>query len=178
MPSVKRLAIAVALLCGPSMATLAQRSNLWSDPFVNVTRALPACPVPAGPMYSAEEARADSHWRSQRGVSCYLSGRCRLANSYLYDQEIIPRVRQFILADGRFDKSSIWVMGQRRWVWLMGCVGSESERQTLEVLVRNIDDVEAVVNELMIGTAGRPAYEVAAPPAPAASKISESRRVE
>jgi BON domain len=171
MTRVKRLAIALTLLCGPLMsAAFAQRSNVWSDPFVNVTNALPACPVPAGPMFSPEEARADSHWRSQRGVSCYLSGRCRLSNSYLYDQEIIPRVRQFILADGRFEQSSIWVMGQRRWVWLMGCVGSESERQTLEVLVRNIDDVEAVVNELMVGTSGRPAYEVVAPPPPAAAK--------
>ena len=139
------------------------RTNYWSDPFVNVTSALPACPVPAGPLITAEQALAESHARSQRGVSCYLSGRCRLANSYLYDKEIVPRVRQFILADGRFESSSIWVLGQRRAVWLMGCVASEADRQTLEALVRNIDDVEAVINELMVGTGGQPAYEVAAP---------------
>jgi BON domain len=143
-----------------------ERTNFWSDPFVNVTSAFAACPVPAGPLFTAEEALADSHWRAQRGVSCFLSGRCRLANAYLYDREIIPRVKQFLLADGRFEQSSIWVMGQRRWVWLMGCVGSESDRVTLEVLVRNIDDVEAVINELMIGTADRPSYEAVSSKAP------------
>jgi BON domain len=139
------------------------RTNAWSDPFLNVTHALPDCPVPAGPLFSPEEVRADSHWRAQRGVSCYLSGRCRLSNSYLYDKEIIPRVKQFILTDGRFDNSSIWVMGQRRWVWLIGCVASDSDRQMLELLVKNIDDVEAVVNQLMVGDGGKPEYEVISP---------------
>jgi hypothetical protein len=146
------------------------RTNAWSDPFLNVTDELPDCPVPAGPLFSPEEVRADSHWRAQRGVSCYLSGRCRLSNSYLYDKEIIPRVKQFILADGRFDNSSIWVMGQRRWVWLMGCVASDSDRQTLELLVKNIDDVEAVVNQLMVGAGGKPEYEVVSPSVPPMGK--------
>jgi hypothetical protein len=146
------------------------RTNAWSDPFLKVTHAVPGCPVPAGPLFSPEEVRADSHWRAQRGVSCYLSGRCRLSNSYLYDKEIIPRVKQFILADGRFDNSSIWVMGQRRWVWIMGCVASDSDRQTLELLVKNIDDVEAVVNQLMVGGGGKPEYEVISPSVPSIGK--------
>ena len=84
----------------------------------------------------------------ERGTSCYQSGRCRLPNSYLYDKEIIPRVRKAILADGRFDDTSIWVEGQRRWVWLKGCVASAAQSALIEQLVRQIDDVEAVVNEL------------------------------
>ena len=41
--------------------------------------------------------RKEAHVRAQHGGSCYRSGRCRLPNSYLYDKEIIPRVRQFIV---------------------------------------------------------------------------------
>jgi osmotically-inducible protein OsmY len=92
------------------------------------------------------------------------------AIGYLYDKEIIPQVRQFILADGRFDNSSIWVMGQRRSVSVMGCVASDSDRQMLELLVKNIDDVEAVVNQLMIGGGGKPEYEVISPSVPPMGK--------
>ena len=137
------------------------RGNVFHDPFIAVTHDLKDCPVPAGPMFTAEQGRTEAHWRAQRGVSCYLSGRCRLSNSYWYDQEIIPRVELAIHADGRFEHTSVWVMGQRRWVWLMGCVASAEQAQTLEALVRNLDDVEAVIDELMVGTTATPAYELA-----------------
>jgi hypothetical protein len=51
--------------------------------------------------------RAESHWRAERGTSCFQSGRCRLPNSYLYDKEIIPRVKKAIDADGRFSETSV-----------------------------------------------------------------------
>jgi hypothetical protein len=146
-----------ALLSSPALA--ADRTNFFNDPFIQVTRALPSCPVPAGPLFSAEEVKAEAHARSQRGVSCYMAGRCRLSNAYLYDREIIPRVEQAIRADGRFQRTSLWVYGQRRWVWLQGCVNSAEEAAALERLVRNIDDVEAVIDELSVGTAA-PRYEV------------------
>ena len=142
-----------------SAPAAADRTNVFNDPFVQVTRALTSCPVPAGPLFSAEEVKAEAHARSQRGVSCYLAGRCRLSNAYLYDREIIARVEKAILADGRFQRTSIWVYGQRRWVWLQGCVNSAEEVTALERLVRNIDDVETVIDELTSGTAA-PRYEV------------------
>jgi osmotically-inducible protein OsmY len=71
-------------------------------------------------------------------------------NAYLYDREIIPRVKLAIESDGRFTDTSIWVEGQRRWVWLKGCVRRKESVTALERLVRNIDDVEAVVNELHV----------------------------
>ena len=77
-------------------------------------------------------------------------GRCRLPNSYLYDKEIIPRVKKAIDADGRYAQTSIWVEGQRRWVWLKGCVRREVEAKELEKLVQSIDDVELVINELVV----------------------------
>jgi BON domain len=149
-----------AFSSGLSAADGAARTNVFDDPFIPVTNGLPACPVPEGPLLTEAEAKAEAHGRSQRGVSCYLSGRCRLSNAYLYDKEIVPRVDKAIHADGRFADTSIWVLGQRRWVFLKGCVSSNAESTALERLVKNIDDVEVVINELSVGTAARPRYAV------------------
>ena len=60
-----------------------------------------------------------------------------------------PARQKAIEADGRYAQTSIWVEVQRRWVWLKGCVRSEAEAKELEKLVRSIDDVELVINELV-----------------------------
>jgi hypothetical protein len=127
-----------------------ERSNLFNDPFLQATSGIANCPVPRGPEITRAEMLAQSHVRAERGGTCYRTGRCRLPNSYLYDKEIIPRVKKAIDADGRFAQTSIWVEGQRRWVWLKGCVRSNVEAKRLEQLVRSIDDVEVVINELVI----------------------------
>jgi hypothetical protein len=137
-----------------------QRSNAFHDPFVQVTSAIAACPVPAGPLYTEAEARAAEHVRTQHGTSCYHSGRCRLPNSYLYDVEIIPRVAQYIQRDGRFADTSVWVVGERRLVTLLGCVPSREQAEALEKSVQLVDDVMGVINHLAVpGEA--PPYEVA-----------------
>lgn len=128
-----------------------QRSNYFNDPFMQVSKGIAGCPQPEGPKLTPDEVRAESHWRAERGGSCYRAGRCRLPNSYLYDEEIIPRVSKAILADGRFGDTSVWVEGQRRWVWLKGCVRNRQQADALEQLVRGIDDVEAVINQLTVG---------------------------
>ena len=101
-------------------------------------------------MITEAEMRTQAHSRIERGTSCFLSGRCRLPNSYLYDREIIARVEKAILADGRFADTSVWAEGQRRWVWLKGCVRRKEQAKTLEQLVRRLDDVEAVINQLVV----------------------------
>jgi hypothetical protein len=126
------LCVLALLVCWSAGAD--ERRNVFNDPFVQVTGALPACPAPAGPLFS---------------------------DAYLYDREIIPRVARAIHADGRFERTSIWTYGQRRWVWLQGCVNTEAESQEVERLIRNIDDVETVINELSIGVDTRPRYEMA-----------------
>jgi hypothetical protein len=149
--TARALALA-ALALGASTAALAaeERANYFDDPFLQVTGAIADCPTPQGPLITQAEMRTAAHARSERGYRCYQSGRCRLPNSYLYDKEIIPRVRSAILADGRFAGTSIWVEGQRRWVTLKGCVRARAEADALERLVRGIDDVEAVINELVV----------------------------
>lgn len=146
---VRRLGL-VALLVWTSPVAAEDQGNLFDDPFVQVTAAIASCPPQHGPAITASEMRTEAHSRAERGTRCYQSGQCRLPNAYLYDKEIIPRVRQAILYDGRFADSSIWIEGQRRWVWLKGCVRSNAQRIALEKLVRSIDDVEAVVDELAV----------------------------
>jgi hypothetical protein len=145
-------AVFAILAFGVSISASAadERANYFGDPFLQVTHAIADCPPQPEPTITQAEMRAQAHARAERGTSCYQSGRCRLPNAYLYDKEIIPRVEKAILADRRFAQTSIWVEGRRRWVWLKGCVRSRAEAGALERLVRNIDDVESVVNELVV----------------------------
>jgi hypothetical protein len=76
-----------------SQARAQERKNFYNDPFLQVTNALKNCPAPETPRLTEEEIRTESHARAERGTRCYAEGRCRLPNSYLYDQEIIPRVK-------------------------------------------------------------------------------------
>jgi hypothetical protein len=144
------LLLTIAVAAVADAAPTEERANFFDDPFLQVTSGIAGCPVPEGPMITATEMRAQIHYRAERGFRCFQSGRCRLPNSYLYDREIIPRVKKAIDADGRFVDTSIWVEGQRRWVWLKGCVRRKSDSVALEQLVRSIDDVEAVINQLNV----------------------------
>jgi hypothetical protein len=130
----------------------APRTNAFNDPFVPVTSAVAQCPVPEGPLYTEAEVRELAHVRSQHGGSCHRVGRCRLPNSYLYDAEIIPRVQRYLQLDGRFDDTSVWVLGERRLVTLMGCVQSQAQSEALEKAVWLVDDVMGVINLLQVGT--------------------------
>lgn len=147
---VSLLSAAAAVSAAGDSAPSEARANYFNDPFLQVTNGIADCPVPQGPMITKDEMRAQAHSRTERGTSCYLSGRCRLSNSYLYDKEIVPRVKKAILADGRFADTSVWAEGQRRWVWLKGCVGRKDQAEALEALVRSLDDVEAVIDELVV----------------------------
>ena len=151
----------LALLAANALAQ-APRRDPFGDPFLVVTSGLATCPRAEAPLYTEEQIRNEAHDRSQRGTSCWLAGRCRLHNAYLYDKEIIPRVVKAVQADGRYADTSVWALGQRRWVWLKGCVSKPEQREALERLVRLIDDVEGVVNELMVGTGGTPPYKTTA----------------
>jgi len=159
-------AAVVALAAGGARAGEPEgvRRNWFDDPFVQVTAGLPACPAPDAPLLTEEQMRREAHYRAERGTSCYQAGRCRLPNAYLYDKEIAPRVVKAITVDGGFVDTSVWIAGQRRWVWLKGCVARAEQKTALEQLVRSIDDVEAVIDQLQVGTATSPAPYRTAPP--------------
>lgn len=155
-----RAALLLALAAAGA-AVAQERRNAFDDPFLPVTSAIAGCPVPRGPGFTQEEVRREAHVRAQHGTSCYRVGRCRLPNSYLYDREIIPRVQQYLRMDGRFDDTSVWILGERRLVTLMGCVRTAKQKEEMERAVLLVDDVMGIVNLLQIGPAGKPKYEVA-----------------
>ncbi|HEX6017079.1 MAG TPA: BON domain-containing protein [Burkholderiaceae bacterium] len=161
VPPRYRVRAAASVLAAAALAAVAddapsERRNWFDDPFVQVTAAMPACPAPDPPLLTAQQMRSEAHYRAERGTSCYRAGRCRLPNAYLYDKEIAPRVAKAITADGRFADTSLWIEGQRRWVWLKGCVARAEQKAALEQLVRVIDDVEQVIDQLQVGTAASP----------------------
>jgi hypothetical protein len=158
--------LAICLLALPALAQDQPLRNPFNDPFLQITSGLPGCPVPEEPLYTQQEFRQLEHERSQRGVSCWLAGRCRLPNGYLYDAEIIPRVKRAIEARGGYENTAVWALGQRRRVWLRGCVSSAAQGAEIEAIVRHLDDVEDVQNELMVGTRGTPPYNVRLPAKP------------
>jgi len=140
----------VALVAAYETTAAQDKANFFNDPFIQATNGIASCPVPEGPVITEAQMRAQSHSRVERGTSCYQAGRCRLPNSYLYDKEIIPRVKKAIDADGGFVDTSVWAEGQRRWVWLKGCVRTQAQADNLERLIRSIDDVEGVINQLSV----------------------------
>lgn len=147
-PHFGLLALCAALAAGACGAQ--ERANFFNDPFEQATSGIASCPVPDGPLITKQEMLSQTHGRAERGTSCYQSGRCRLPNAYLYDPDIVARSRKAVLADGRYGDTSVWLMGQRRWVWLQGCVRSKAQSEALERMIRSLDDVENVMNELKI----------------------------
>ncbi len=140
--------LAVGMLASPSIAD--ERKNWFDDPFVRLTSGIADCPVPEGPLMTLAESRTEGHVRSERGTRCYLEGRCRLPNSYQYDKGIMALVQKAVSADPRWKDTSVWALGQRRWIYLKGCVRSKQQSQDLERWVKGVDDVERVINELTI----------------------------
>jgi hypothetical protein len=57
----------------------------------------------------------------------------------------------YIKLDGRFDDTSVWVQGERRLVFLKGCVKTREQSEALEKAVWLVDDVMGVVNYLRVG---------------------------
>ena len=135
-----------------------ERSNFFDDPFFQVSSGLADCPEPLGPLYTAAEVREQMHSRLERGTSCWLAGRCKDSNAYLYDKAIAPEVRKVLTAVPGLRRSSVWVTVQRRWVYLQGCVPTHEMAQRLESAARKLNDVETVVPDLMVGTRGKPPY--------------------
>ncbi|MBO9514170.1 MAG: BON domain-containing protein [Variovorax sp.] len=139
------------------------RTNFFDDPFFQVSSGMTGCPAPLGPLYTQAEVRTQMHARLERGTSCWLEGRCADSNAYRYDKTIAPRARQALGGVPQLARSSVWVTVQRRWIYLQGCVPTRRVGEQLERAARAVPDVENVVNDLMVGTRGKPSYPLAAP---------------
>ncbi|MDP9996015.1 hypothetical protein J2W29_006504 [Variovorax boronicumulans] len=152
---------AVAQQQAQDAAGTAPKQNWFDDPFFQVSAGLAACAMPEGPFYTAEERRVQTHSRLERGTSCWLAGKCTDSNAYRYDKPLAPKLRAALLAVPGVRSGSVWVMVQRRWVYLQGCVPTPALARRLERAARAVPDVETVVPDLMIGTRGKPPYPLA-----------------
>lgn len=129
--------------------------NWFDDPFFQVADSLPGCPVPAGPLITEAEMKAESHSRAERGTTCWLSGACSEPNAYLYDARIAQHIREELGVQGR---ASLWITVKRRFVWLEGCVTDGAQAAQLESRLKAVPQVERVFVDVMTGVDGKPPY--------------------
>lgn len=153
-------AAAVLVLC-TACAQAPERRNWFGDPFFQATSGMPDCPVPLGPMLTAEEQRHQAHYRAERGTSCWLAGRCAESNAYRGDQALGARVQAALRDLAGIADTSVWVTVQRRWVFLEGCVATPGQAALLERSLRALDGVETVVPALDVGIGRPPRYPLA-----------------
>jgi hypothetical protein len=160
-----RLVILLAVLAAEALAAggpaAEERRNWFDDPFAQATQGLAGCPRPLGPLITESEMRRQAHGRIERGNSCYLAGRCAEPNAYARDHEINAAVAHRLGAEARLGDTRLWVITQRGFVFLQGCVRTRAQIALAVAIARAVPGVEHVGDELMVGTRGRPPYETA-----------------
>ena len=140
------------LLCIAAVRAHAQdpRTNHGHDPFFQISHAVGACPAPLGPLETEKEWLDDSHYRIERGNSCWIEGRCRLSNAYLYDTEIADTVQRRLatinLATHWREQSTLWLTLQRRFIYVEGCVTPGFDKTTFLTELARTADVERVID--------------------------------
>jgi len=167
MPSLDRddlrvaLALPLALSCGVAAAPAdTLLLNPFHDPFVQAISGRP-CPPPLGPAYTDAQRRAEAHARIERGTSCWLAGSCSEPNAYRYDARIADAAAAALRADAALAGSTIWVIAQRRFIELQGCVTDAAQAARAQALVQAVPDVQAVWARLAV-PGQTPAYPLAA----------------
>lgn len=139
----------------PTVIAAETLKNHYNDPFVQVTKAVAACPQPRGPFMTEREAQAEAHPRIERGTTCFMAGKCREPNAYRYDAQIAKaaqeRVAAAIVRTPALAKSSVWLTVQRRFVFVHGCVSRRADVVTWERVLRAVPDVEYVGVDLAVG---------------------------
>jgi hypothetical protein len=133
------LALASAALCGEPLR------NWFNDPYFQVRSGIAGCPLPLGPFTTESDMKKQTHYRAERGTTCWLAKKCDKPNSYLYDPEIAAAAKARFEASRALRDASLWVTVQRRWVQVDGCVPSAYAPGALEKLLADIPDVEHVI---------------------------------
>lgn len=149
------------LATAASFADEPQRLNPFHDPFVQLTQGRP-CPAPRGPAYTDAEIRQEAHYRAERGTSCWLAGECTEPNAYRYDAPIAEAVAAAIRSAPGLQDTAIWLVAERRFVYLQGCVANAGQAAAAEALARAVADVQIVIPMLSL-PGERPRYPLATP---------------
>lgn len=143
--------IASALCTAAAGAGDTLHLNPFNDPFVAATAGTAACPVPRGPAYSDTELKQEAHYRVERGTSCWLAGRCSEPNAYRYDARIAQAAVAALRAEPALAGTSIWVIAERRFITLQGCVATREQAARAEAIAREVPEVELVLPWLAVG---------------------------
>lgn len=126
------------------------RSNRGNDPFFQISTAIAQCPQPLGPLETEQEWLDEAHYRIERGNSCWVEGRCRLSNAYLYDAEIAETVKRRLQSINQATywrgRSTLWLTLQRRFIYVQGCVSSDFDKDTFLSELAKTADVDKVID--------------------------------
>ena len=153
-------AVVTLLAAGSQAAAEEERRNWFDTPFDLAVAGAAGCPRPEGPLITADEMRQQAHGRIERGTSCWLAKKCEDSNVYRRDPEIQARVLRAIRDEPLAARSSVWITTERRYVTLQGCVESARVGRVLVERVRKTDGVEAVFDQLIVGTRRTPRWTV------------------
>lgn len=158
------------LACLVSHSALADdlRSNHGNDPFFQISKAIPACPTPLGPLETEQEWVNEAHYRIERGNSCWVEGRCRLSNAYRYDAEIAEAVQRRLstinMTTHWREQSSLWLMLQRRFIYVQGCVSATFDKAKFLSELAKTADVDQVIDNMTTDPGAKPLpYPLKAP---------------
>ncbi|HEV7914976.1 MAG TPA: BON domain-containing protein, partial [Albitalea sp.] len=132
----------------------------FDDPFVPATQGR-ASPAPRGPAYTEAQRRQEAHNRVERGTSCWLAGTCSEPNAYRYDAGIAVAVVSALRSEASLAGTSIWVIAERRFVYLQGCVGDAAQAAHAEAIAKAARDVQIVIPALSL-PGETPRYPLAA----------------
>lgn len=150
-----------------------ERLNRGGDPFFQISQAVPHCPIPLGPLQTEQEWVGETHQRIERGNSCWWEGRCRLPNGYLYDKEIAETVRRRLANIEPVlhwqAQSTLWLMLQRRFVYVQGCVMPGLDKARFLAELARTADVERIIDETTTGPCGDVPYKTLPEPLAAAT---------
>lgn len=170
-----------AMLAWPARGADSDQENRGHDPFFQISSRIANCPEPLGPRVDEAQWRRDAHHRIEDGNHCYVEGRCRLGNAYQYEQEIVDstqrRLQSLSITLPGWRESTLWLTVRGRWLLLQGCVGRGFPGQPFVAALREVADVEIVVDQ----TTADPARGVPYPlfggrPGPAAPVPPQSGR--
>ena len=149
--SIKALSIALAVALPLQPACAETVANYGHDPFEQVSSRIADCPEPAGPRVSQAEWRREAHHRIEQGNHCWSEGRCRLANAFHYDKEIAEslqrRLRTLATTMPGWQDSTLWITVSGRWLTVQGCVRPGFAVAPFLAALREVADVEKVVDQ-------------------------------
>lgn len=172
MNALIRYSACCALAMMATRALLADEplANRGNDPFFQVSTSIAQCPEPLGPLTTPQEWLDDAHYRIERGNSCWIEGRCRLSNAYLYDAEIAESVRRRLqninFATHWREKSTLWLMLQRRFIYVEGCVSPDFDKRRFLSELEKTADVDKVIDNMITDPGTHPLpYKTRAIPA-------------